>query len=79
VRRNGEEQMSYGIQNVRKQKPYRRIYVSARKEAKSIGKKTENVTPTARLREINEKVDGEPLAARRLFRGEESGGLCNSK
>lgn len=47
---------------------------------KASGKKTENVTPTARLREINEKVDVEsrwPLGD--YLEEKRNGGLCNSK
>lgn len=49
--------MSYSIQR-HKQKPYHRLRIreEGKQEAPSIGKKTENVTPAARLSEINEEI-----------------------
>lgn len=49
--------MSYSIQR-HKQKPYHRLRIreEGKQEAPSIGRKTENVTPAARLREIKEEV-----------------------
>lgn len=60
--------MSYSIQR-HKQKPYHRLRIreEGKQEAPSIGKKTENVTPAARLHEINEEIY-KAVVASRAFR-----------